>query len=79
MPPSPKKKADKEKQKKKKVKANLKPSAEKDIEVPVSNPPTKDQPTINVEAPSTEDPAPMQEKNNSSSQDPGAQVKFSCP
>ena len=81
MPPNPKKKADKEKKKKKKVKANPKPSAEteKDIEVPDSTSPVKDQPTTNVEALSTEDPAPMQEKNNSNSQDPGAQVKFSCP
>jgi hypothetical protein len=80
MPPNPKKKANKEK-KKKKVKANPKPSAEteKDTEIPNSTSPVEDQPTINVETPSTEGPAPMQEKNNSGSQDPGAQVKFPCP
>ena len=72
-------KADKEKKKKKKAKANPKPSAEKDIEIPVSNPPTEDQSTINVEAPSTRGPAPILEKINPSLQDPGAQVKFSCP
>ena len=81
MPPNPKKKADKEKKKKKKVKANPKPSAEieKDIEIPHPTSPVDDQSTINVEATSTEDPAPRQEKISSCSQDPGAQVKFSCP
>ena len=81
MPPNPKKKVDKEKKKKKKVKANPKPSAEteKDIEIPQSTSPVEDQPTINVEALSTEDPVPMQEKTSLSSRDPGAQVKFSCP
>ncbi|WJX24534.1 hypothetical protein P8452_13631 [Trifolium repens] len=61
MPPNPKKKADKEKKKKKKVKANPKPSAEteKDIEIPDSTSPVEDQPTINVEAPSTGGPAPI--------------------
>ena len=80
MPPNPKKKADKEKKKKKKVKANPKPSAgsEKDTEVPHSNSPVEKQPTNN-EDPSTEDPAPRQEKMSSCSQDPGAQVKFPCP
>ncbi|WJX13207.1 hypothetical protein P8452_03623 [Trifolium repens] len=75
MPPNPKKKVDKEKKKKKKVKANPKPSAEteKDIEIPQSTSPVEDQPTINVEALSTEDPVPMQEKTSLSSQDPGAQ------
>ena len=81
MPPNPKKKADKEKKKKKKVKANPKPSAEteKDIEIPDSTSPVEDQPTINVEVLSTEDPAPRQETISSSLQDPGAQVKFPCP
>jgi hypothetical protein len=82
MPTSPKKKkVDKEKKKKKKVKANPKPSAEteKDIEIPHSTSPVEDQPTTNVEAPSTEGPAPRKETISSSSQDPGAQVKFSCP
>jgi hypothetical protein len=80
MPPNPKKKTDKEKKKKKKVKASSKPSAgsEKDTEVPHSNPPIEKQPTNN-EDPSTEDPAPRQDKISSCSQDPGAQVKFSCP
>ncbi|WJX62509.1 hypothetical protein P8452_47496 [Trifolium repens] len=76
MPTSPKKKkVDKEKKKKKKVKANPKPSAEteKDIEIPHSTSPVEDQPTTNVEAPSTEGPAPRQETISSSSQDPGAQ------
>ncbi|WJX46055.1 hypothetical protein P8452_32890 [Trifolium repens] len=72
MPPNPKKKADKEKKKKKKVKANPKPSAEteKDIEIPDSTSPIEDQPTINVEAPSTGGPAPVLEKVNPSLQDP---------
>ncbi|KAK2448756.1 hypothetical protein QL285_008003 [Trifolium repens] len=75
MPPNPKKKADKEKKKKKKVKANPKPSAEieKDIEIPHPTSPVEDQPTINVEVLSTEDPAPRQETISSSLQDPGAQ------
>ena len=81
MPTIPKKKVDKEKKKKKKVKANSKPSAgpEKDIKIPHSNSPVENQPTTNVEAPSTKDLAPRQEKISSCSQDPGAQVKFSCP
>ncbi|WJX78036.1 hypothetical protein P8452_61299 [Trifolium repens] len=53
--------------------------SEKDTEVPHSNSPVENQPTTNVEAPSTKDPAPRQEKISSCSQDPGAQVKFSCP
>ncbi|KAK2416159.1 serine/threonine-protein phosphatase 7 long form protein [Trifolium repens] len=75
MPPKPKKKADKEKKKKKKVNVNPKPSAEteKDIEIPASNPPVEDQPTINVEAPSTRGPAPILEKINPSLQDPSDQ------
>ncbi|WJX57159.1 hypothetical protein P8452_42745 [Trifolium repens] len=75
MPPNPKKKADKEKKKKKKVKANPKPSAEteKDIEIPDSTSPVEDQPTINVEAPSTGGPAPILEKINPSLQDPSDQ------
>ncbi|WJX34094.1 hypothetical protein P8452_22242 [Trifolium repens] len=75
MPPNPKKKADKEKKKKKKVKANPKPSAEteKDIEIPDSTSPIEDQPTINVEAPSTGGPAPVREKVNPSLQDPSDQ------
>jgi hypothetical protein len=78
MPPNPKKKADKEKKKKKKVKANPKPSAEteKDIEIPDSTSPIEDQPTINVEAPSTGGPAPVLEKVNPSLQDPSDQVKI---
>ncbi|KAK2421825.1 serine/threonine-protein phosphatase 7 long form protein [Trifolium repens] len=74
MPTIPKKKVDKEKKKKKKVKANSKPSAgpEKDIEIPHSNSPVENQPTTNVEAPSTKDPAPRQKKVSSCSQDPGA-------
>ncbi|WJX29686.1 hypothetical protein P8452_18300 [Trifolium repens] len=80
MPPNPKRKTDKEKKKKKKVKPSSKPSAgsEKDTEVPHSNPPVEKQPTNN-ENPSTEDPAPRQDKISLCSQDPGAQVKFSCP
>ncbi|WJX33939.1 hypothetical protein P8452_22101 [Trifolium repens] len=79
MPPNPKKKANKEKKKKKKVKANPKPSAEteKDIEIPDSTSPVEDQPTINVEAPSTGGPAPILEKINPNLQDPSDQVKFS--
>ncbi|WJX14070.1 hypothetical protein P8452_04382 [Trifolium repens] len=78
MPPKPKKKADKEKKKKKKVKANPKPSAEteKDIEIPDFTSPIEDQPTINVEAPSTGDPAPVLEKVNPSLQDPSDQMYF---
>jgi hypothetical protein len=81
MPTIPKKKVDKEKKKKKKIKTNSKPSAgpEKNIEVPHSNSPVEDQPTTNVEALSTEDPALRQEKISSCSQDPGAKVKFPCP
>jgi hypothetical protein len=81
MPTISKKKVVKEKKKKKKVKANPKPSAEteKDIEILHSTSPVEDQPTTNVEAPSTEGPAPRQETISSSLQDPGAQVKFSCP
>ncbi|WJX28509.1 hypothetical protein P8452_17216 [Trifolium repens] len=46
--------------------------SEKDTEVPHSNPPVEKQPTNN-EDPSTEDPAPRQDKISSCSQDPGAQ------
>ncbi|KAK2430056.1 serine/threonine-protein phosphatase 7 long form protein [Trifolium repens] len=71
MPPNPKKKI--EKKKKKKVKSDPKPSAgtEKDVEIPVSNPPVEDQPNTNVETPSTG--GPIREKINPSLQDPGAQ------
>jgi hypothetical protein len=73
MPPNPKKKG--EKKKKKKVKSDPKPSAgtEKDLEVPVSDPPVENQPNTNVETPSTE--GTILEKINPNLQDPGTQVK----
>jgi hypothetical protein len=81
MPPIPKKKVDKEKKKKKKVKSKSKPSTEleKDAEVSPSISPVESQPTTTVEAPTTENPAPRQEKISSCSQDLGTKVKFSCP
>ncbi|WJX13847.1 hypothetical protein P8452_04191 [Trifolium repens] len=46
---------------------------EKDIEIPDSTSPVEDQPTTNVEAPSTGGPAPILEKINPSLQDPSDQ------
>jgi hypothetical protein len=78
---SPKRKIDKEKKKKKKVKSKSKPLAEpeKETETPPFTSPVDDQPTTNVEAPTTETSAPRQEKTNSCSHDLGAKVKFSRP
>jgi hypothetical protein len=78
---SPRKRVDKEKKKKKKVKSKSKPSAEpeKETEIPPFTSPVEDQSAPNVEATSTETPAPRQEKISSCSQDLGTKVKFSCP
>jgi hypothetical protein len=70
MPPKPKKK-------KKKAKSKSRPSGEqeKDGESPIPTIPVENQPP-HVENPSTENHAPSQEKISSSSQNPGAQVKY---
>ncbi|KAK2436482.1 serine/threonine-protein phosphatase 7 long form protein [Trifolium repens] len=56
-----------------KGKASVETKTEKDIEIPDSTSPVEDQPTINVEAPSTGGPAPILEKINPSLQDPSDQ------